>query len=320
MHACRLIQTLEYRYQYYVWVDVSFITITVDHLSPKKTIARKSPISNKTRKTNQHRNIIVFLLFLWRYQCTHWRHNLSSITMAVSRSTYYLVFKYSLRDVRWGPYNPGMAGHPSPVTCKEFIEEEGLLRVKGSFASCRGEARNGTEGWEPVEREERSDSSGTISSRSHRTSCHPRPYISWLVLPPSQGPAAPYTTLIPFLHVLLGPPRSCDPRRGKLSTLAPCERPSSVTSDICELFDRQTALFPSQIHPYCTSFPPSLPGALSTVVPSTIASRATRRVCHPSYKVENVFNEKRARLFSLRGKLSDAPACGKTVIDGDLDY
>jgi len=42
---------------------------------------------------------------------------------------------------------------------------------------------------------------------------------------------------------------SCDPRRGKLSTLAPHqreeERASYVTSDICGLFDRQTALSPS---------------------------------------------------------------------------
>ena len=131
----------------------------------------------------------------------YWCLNLSSITVVVSRSTYYVVFKYSLGDVRWGPYNPGIAGHPSPVTCKEFIEEEGLLRVKGSFASCRREAQNGNEGWQPVEREERSDSSGTISSRSHRTSCHPRPYISWLVLRPSQGPAAPSTSLS-FAHPL----------------------------------------------------------------------------------------------------------------------
>lgn len=70
------------------------------------------------------------------------------------------------------------------------------------------------------------------------------------------GTCAPSTSLL--RHPL--PSRSarytgsCDPRRGKLSTLAPCKRPSSITSDICGPFDRQTALFPSQILPYCTSF------------------------------------------------------------------
>jgi len=73
-------------------------------------------------------------------------------------------------------------------------------------------------------RSETEKPSGTISSRSRRTSCHPRPYISDLVLRPSKGPVRPTTTPPPCL-----PPRSptarysgsCDPRRGKLSTLTP---------------------------------------------------------------------------------------------------
>lgn len=69
-------------------------------------------------------------------------------------------------------------------------------------------------------RSETEKPSGTISSRSRRTSCHPRPYISDLVLRPSKGPVYPPTTL-PFPPPF--PPSrryigSCDPRRGKLST------------------------------------------------------------------------------------------------------
>lgn len=104
---------------------------------------------------------------------------------------------------------------------------------------------------------------GTISSRSRRTSCHPRPYISELVLRPSKGPVHPPTTspssLPPPSRRYTG---SCDLRRGKLSTLTPRlgegERVSRVTSDICELFDRQTAvsLFPAPVARSSAFFPP----------------------------------------------------------------
>lgn len=56
------------------------------------------------------------------------------------------------------------------------------------------------------EGEERSDSSGTISSRSHRTSCHPRPYISCLVLSGTRDTLHRKSSPSPFPHVLLGTP------------------------------------------------------------------------------------------------------------------
>lgn len=107
----------------------------------------------------------------------------------------------------------------------------------------------------------------------------------------TRGPTSPSSSCVPLrdpytlqesslLHPL--PLRSgrytgsCDPRRGKLSTLAPCERPSSVTSDICGPFDRQTALFPSRILPYCTSFL-LLRGPLFLLDRGAIVSRAARR-------------------------------------------
>lgn len=89
-------------------------------------------------------------------------------------------------------------------------------------------------------RSETEKPSGTISSRSRRTSCHPRPYISDLVLRPSKGPVHPPTTPPPChsstlsrlphslaAHHRLGTPRSCDPRRGKLSTLTPHRKQES---------------------------------------------------------------------------------------------
>lgn len=85
---------------------------------------------------------------------------------------------------------------------------------------------------------------------------------------------------------------SCDPRRGKLSTLAPRlgerekrgerKRASCVTSDICGLFDRQTALSLFRTRVAELRFFLSL--FLLSFIPSSFS--ATYRVCPRAGGVE----------------------------------
>lgn len=133
-------------------------------------------------------------------------------------------------------------------------------------------------------RSETEEPSGTISSRSRRTSCHPRPYISdlsscvpprdpctlqRLYHPPSSSPSQPPSRSARYTG-------SCDPRRGKLSTLTPRrrergERERVALRAIYVDYSTDKRLPPLHFDPVsrsCFRFPPSfVPSSFSCDLP-----------------------------------------------------